>query len=203
MMIGSILLIVLGVMALLGIGNKTVKDFGVPVVALVLVFAAVVGLNFLPTMDLGGFTFDFGTALFFLTVFLLWVFKGTMKNRLMSLLITVVLSGVLYGATRIAAYFGDELWSSVNYYYALMIGLLAFVLTRNGKYGFIAATLSVMTATLLTQIGGEVSLNPAYSTAVVAGALSIVLYEVVTRLVPSRPSKASYYYEMGRMLDEE
>lgn len=203
MMIGSVILIVLGAMALIGIGNRIVRDFDIPVVALVLVFAAVVGLNFLPPVDLGGFSFSFGTALMFLTVLALWAFKGSIKNRLLCLLIAIGLSGVLYGATRLAAYFGNELWANVNFYYALMIGLVAFALTRNGKYGFIASALSIMTATLLTQIGGEVSLDPAYSTAIVAGATSVVLYGLVGRLLPSRPNKMSYYYEMGRMNDED
>lgn len=202
-MIGSIILIVLGVMALIGIGNRVLKDFDLPVLALVPVFAAVIGLNFLPPFEIDGFSFSFGTALLFLTTFALWLFKGTMKNRLVSLLVTVVLSGLLYGATRIAAYFGNELWAQVNYYYALIVGFLAFVATRNAKYGCISAILSVLTATLLTQIGTEVSLDPAYSTAIVAGGLSVVLCGLVGRLIPSRPNKMSYYYEMGRMLDEE
>ena len=203
MMIGSIILIILGVMALIGIGNRTIKDFDLPVVALVPVAAAIVGLNFLPAAELGGFSFSFGTILLFITVIALWIFKGTIKNRLLSLLITVVLSGVLYGATRLAAYYGNELWSGINYYYALMIGLIAFVATRNGKYGFIASTLTIMVVSLLVQIGRDVSLDYAYSTAIVAGATSIVLYQVVTRLMPKRPNKMSYYYEMGRMLDKE
>ena len=54
-MIGSIILVVLGVMALIGIGSNAVKDFGVPVLALVLVFAAIVGLNFIPQMNINYF----------------------------------------------------------------------------------------------------------------------------------------------------
>ena len=202
-MIGSIILIVLGVMALIGIGNRTIKDFDLPVIALVPVVAAVVGLNFLPAVNLNGFVFSFGTLVLFITVIALWIFKGTLKNKLLCLLITVVLSGVLYGATRLSAYYGNELWSGVNYYYALMIGLIAFIATRNGKYGFIASTLSIMIASLLVQIGEDISLDYAYSTAVVAGTTSIVFYQVVTHLMPKRPNKMSYYYEMGRMLDKE
>ena len=63
-MIGSIILVILGVMALIGIGSIAVKDFDVPALALVLVFAAVVGLNFVPVMNIGNFYFRLGTALF-------------------------------------------------------------------------------------------------------------------------------------------
>jgi hypothetical protein len=202
-MIGSIILVILGVMALIGIGNNAAKDFGVPVIALVILFAAVVGLNFVPVIDLGGFTFSLGTALLFVTTFLLWLFRGSVKNRVVCLLLTIVLAGILYGATRLAAYYGSALWGSVNVYYALMIGFLAFLFTRNAKYGFIASILSVMTATLLTQIGAPViNLDAAYSTSVVAAADSVVMYGIVSALVPSKPGKMSYYFETGRMTDE-
>lgn len=199
-MIGSIILIILGVLALLGIGASAIKDFAVPTVALVLVFAAIVGLNFIPAVTWGGFSFSFGTALLFLMTFALWLFRGSMKNRVLCLVVTILLSGALYGATRLSAYFNAELWSSVNVYYALMVGFVAFLATRNAKYGFIASVLSVMTATLLTQIGYDVvSLDPAYTPAVVAGGLSVVLYSLVSALMPKRASKVSYYFETGRM----
>lgn len=200
-MIGSVILVILGVMALIGIGNNAVKDFGVPVIALVLVFAAIVGLNFLPVVTWGNFSFSLGTALLFIVTFALWLFRGSMKNRIVCLLLTIVLGGVLYGATRLSAYFGSTLWSTVNVYYALMIGFIAFLVTRNAKYGFIASVLSVMAATLLTQIGGPVSLNPAYTPAVIAGGLSVVMYSLTAALMPRKPSKMSYYFETGRMTD--
>ena len=200
-MIGSIILVVLGVMALIGIGSNAVKDFGVPVLALVLVFAAIVGLNFIPQMNINYFYFSLGSALLFVVTFFLWLFRGTVKNRVLCLLLTIMLAGVLYGATRLADYFGSELWGSVNVYYALMIGVISFVVTRNAKYGFIASVLSIMTATLLTQIGGNIILDEAYSWSIVAGGTSIVLYSLVASLMPAKPNKMSYYFETGRMID--
>lgn len=201
-MIGSIILIVLGALALVGIGNNAVKDFGVPSIALVLVFAAVVGLNFLPVMTLGVFSFSWGTALLVVTTFALWLFRGSFKNKITCLLLAIVLTGVLYGATRLSAYLGSELWASVNVYYALMIGFLAFLLTRNAKYGFIASVLSIVAATLLTQIGQPLDLDAAYTPAVVAAAMSVVDFCLVAALMPKRPSKMSYFFETGRMLDK-
>lgn len=200
-MIGSVILVILGVMALIGIGNNAVKDFGVPVIALVLVFAAIVGLNFLPVVTWGNFSFSLGTALLFVVTFALWLFRGSVKNRIVCLLVAIVLAGALYGATRLAAFYGSELWSSVNIYYALMVGFISFLITRNAKYGFIASVLSVMAATLLTQIGGPVSLDAAYTPAVIAGGLGVVLYSLVAGLMPHKPSKMSYYFETGRMSD--
>ena len=134
-MIGSVILVILGVMALIGIGNNAVKDFGVPVIALVLVFAAIVGLNFLPVVTWGNFSFSLGTALLFVVTFALWLFRGSVKNRIVCLLVAIVLAGALYGATRLAAFYGSELWSSVNIYYALsqalaMAALAAIIVTE-------------------------------------------------------------------------
>lgn len=202
MIIGSVILVVMGVMALIGIGSNALKDFNIPVLGLVLIFATIVGLNFLPAVNIGAFYFSLGTGLLFVLTFFLWLLKGKMGNRLLCLLITIVLAGLLYGATRLSAYFNNTFWSSVNIYYALMIGLLAFVFTRNAKYGFIASILSIFIASQLTQIGGPMNLDTAYSVSLIGAGTAVVLYSVVARMMPSRPSKVSYYFEMGRMLDD-
>lgn len=202
MMIGSIILIVLGVMALIGIGSTAIRDFGVPTIALVLVFGAIVGLNFIPQTNINNaFYFSFGTALLVVMTFFLWLLKGSIKNRALCLLISIVLAGVLYGATRLANYFNSDLWSRVNVYYALMIGFFAFIVTRNAKYAFIASVLSVTVATLLTQIGSPINLDEVYTPSIIASGVAVVLYSMVSALMPSRPSKMTYYYEMGRLED--
>ncbi|HOO22984.1 MAG TPA: hypothetical protein PKY53_04810 [Clostridia bacterium] len=201
MSVGSIILIVLGVMALIGLGSSAIRDFDVPVLGLVLALGAIVGLNFIAPLVVGNFIFSLGSALLFVMTFFLWLFKGKWSTKLMCLLIIAVLSGLTFGATRLSLYFGNQLWGRVNYFYALIIGFLAFIATRNAKYGFIAGILSVMAATLLTQIGRTVDLNEAYSTAIVAGTFAVVLYSFATRLMPSRPSRLAYYFEVGRMKD--
>jgi hypothetical protein len=201
MSVGSIILIVLGVMALIGLGSSAIRDFDVPVLGLVLALGAIVGLNFIAPLVVGNFIFSLGSALLFVMTFFLWLFKGKWSTKLMCLLIIAVLSGLTFGATRLSLYFGNQLWGRVNYFYALIIGFLAFIATRNAKYGFIAGILSVMAATLLTQIGRTVDLNEAYSTAIVAGTFAVVLYSFAARLMPSRPSRLAYYFEVGRMKD--
>jgi hypothetical protein len=203
MTIGSIILIVLGVMALIGIGSNAVKDFDIPVLGLVLVFATIVGLNFVPIMAIGNFVFSLGTAVLFVMTFSLWLFKGKWTTKMMCFLVIVVLSGLTYGATRLSLLGGNTLWGSVNYYYGLIVGFIAFIATRNAKYGFIASVLTMMVATLLTQIGGTIDLNQAYSTSVVAGGLAIVMYSLAANLMPSRPNKMAYYFEVGRMKDNK
>ncbi len=196
-MIGSIVLTVLGIMILLGIGHNAVKDFGVPSLVLILLIAAVVGLNFIPPFTFGEVTFSAGTLLLPLVALFFLVFKGTLKNRLICFLITLGLAAALYGAVRLAARFGAEEWSYVNLYYGLIAGALSFAFTRNTKYGFIAGVLSVVAASLLVSR----NLDLYYTPAVLSGSMAAVLYGSVSALMPKRPSRIAYHFETGRMLD--
>lgn len=196
-MIGSIVLTVLGIMVLLGIGNSAAKDFGVPSLALILLIAAIVGLNFIPPFTFGEVTFSIGTLLLAAAALFFLIFKGTLKNRIVCLLITIALTALLYGAIRLAEYFDAEEWSSVNLYHGLIVGALAFALTRNTKYGFIAGALSVAAASLVFSRNFDLFYTPA----VLAGSMAAVLYATVSALMPRRPSRMAYYFETGRMLD--
>ena len=196
-MIGSIVLTVLGIMILLGIGHSAVKDFGVPSLALILLVAAIVGLNFIPPFTFEEVSFSVGTLLLIASALFFLIFKGTLKNRITCLLITIVLTGLLYGAVRIADYFGRDGWNEVNLYHGLIVGALAFALTRNTKYGFIAGVLSVAAASLIFSRDFDLLYTPA----VLAGSVAAVLYATVSALMPRRPSRMAYYFETGRMLD--
>ncbi len=195
-------MLVLALMALIGIGYVAVKDFSLPSIVLAILFGLIGGLQFIPQLSIGRFYFSIGAALLFVSVYLMWMFKGKLKNRLLCLLLTVVLAGLLFGAMKISRYYGSTLWGSVNVYYGLMIGAIAFIVTRNAKYGFIASVLSVGIASVVNQIGqGYISLDIPFSPAIVAGAMAIVTYTVVAVLLPTRPNKATYYFETGRLED--
>lgn len=202
-MIGSIILVVLGVMLLIGLGSQVLKDFNINSIAAVILIGLIVGLNFIPTIVMGNFAFKIGTLILYSLCALMFIVKGKWSNKLLTLLLTLVIAGLIYGSTRLAMLFDNTYWGGVNVFYALIAGVLALLFTRNAKYSFIASVLSVMTASLLTQIGGAVSLEPSYNWAIVAGGTAVVLFTIIVKLMPSRPSKMSYYFEAGRMLDEE
>lgn len=202
-MIGSIILVVLGVLLLIGLGSQALKDFNINSIAAVILIGLIVGLNFIPVIEAGAFSFRVGTMLLYALCALMFVVKGKLSNKLMTLFLTVILSGLVYGSTRLALLFDNTYWGNVNVFYGLIVGVLAMIFTRNAKYSFVASVLSIMTASLLTQIGGAISLDASYNWAIVAGATATVLLTVMVKLVPSRPSKMSYYFEAGRMLDED
>lgn len=201
-MVGSIILVVLGVLILIGLGNQALKDFNIPTIAAVILIALIVGLNFIPPITTRFLTFSVGSMLLYAVCAIMFFVKGKWSNRLLTLLITLMLAGLLYGSTRLALLFGNTYWGGVNVFYALIVGTLAMVFTRNAKYGFIASILAILIASILTQIGGVVNLDFGYSWAIVAASTSVVMLTLVLKLMPSRPSKMSYYFEAGRMLDE-
>lgn len=201
-MVGSIILVVLGIFILIGLGNQALKDFNIPSIAAVILLALIVGLNFIPPITTAFVTFRIGSLLLYLLCAMMFFVKGKWSNRLLTLLITLILAGLLYGSTRLALLFDNAFWGRVNVFYALIVGFLAMLFTRNAKYSFISSVLAILIASLLTQIGGVMDLDAPFSWAVVAGSMAVVTLTLVTRLMPSRPNRMSYYFEAGRMLDE-
>ncbi len=201
-MVGSIILVVLGIMVLIGLGTQALKDFNIPSIAAVILLALIVGLNFIPAIRTRFLIFSIGSLLLYALCAFWFFVRGKWSNRLLTLLITLILAGLVYGSTRLSLLFGNEYWGRVNVFYALIVGFLAMIFTRNAKYAFMSGVLSILIASLLTQIGGIMNINEPYSWSIVAGATSVVTLGVATRLMPSRPNRMSYYFESGRMLDE-
>ena len=201
-MVGSIILVVLGIFILIGLGNQALKDFNIPSIAAVILLALIVGLNFIPPITTAFVTFRIGSLLLYLLCAMMFFVKGKWSNRLLTLLITLILAGLVYGSTRLALLFDNAFWGRVNVFYALIVGFLAMLFTRNAKYSFISSVLAILIASLLTQIGGVMDLDAPFSWVVVAGSMAVVTLTLVTRLMPSRPNRMSYYFEAGRMLDE-
>ncbi len=197
---------VLGALALLtlvGVFKDARKDFRINEWILAGFAALVIGLNFIPTIVWGGFSFRIGTMILLVGALGLHLVGGKGVNKIFALLLTVILTGITYGVTRIAYMFsGETMWSDVNWVYALVVGLVAFLFTRNAKYGFISGVVSMFGAHVLASIGGDgISLEPAFSPSIIAGGFAMVLYVLVKIFVPKRPSKAAYYFEAGRLED--
>ena len=193
-MVGSIILVILGVLVLIGLGNQALKDFNIPTIAAVILLALIVGLNFIPTVETNFLVFSIGSMLLYVLCAILLVVKGKWSNRLITFFITLLLAGLVYGSTRLALLFDNTFWGGVNVFYALIVGVLAMLFTRNAKYSFISSVLAILIASILTQIGGVINLDAPFSWAVVAGSTAVVLLTLVIRFMPARPNKMSYYF---------
>ncbi len=195
-----IVLMVVGLMVLIGIGHTAMEDFGVPKIVPVLLCGLIVGLMFVPKISIGSVSFSVGTVVFFATVLLFWAFRGSLKNKLVCLLYVIGVSAALYGFTWLLGYL-NVTNAPIGVYHALAVGFVSFLLTRNTKYGFIVASVSIGVVGALYFVGGKIDLDALFSPAVVAGTTASVLYALVRAALPKRASKPAYYLETGRLVD--
>lgn len=200
---GFIILGVLALLSLFGFGKYALKDFKVNTWVVIGFTALVIGLNFIPAIRWGAFSFRVGSAVLVVTAFMLHLVMGTMANKMITLVTTLILTAVTYGVTRLAAMFDGGMWANVNWVYAIIVGVIAMLVLRNAKYAFISSVVSMFAAGLLAQIGNPVGyLEAGFNAACIAGGTALVLFTVVKAMIPARPSKLSYYFESGRLSDE-
>ncbi len=202
-LIGFIILGAIALLGVLGLGKRVKQDFMVNEWVFFAFVALIIGLNFIPTIVWGGFSFRIGTMLLLLLALFMHFIGGKGVNRVFTLMLTIILTGITYGATRLTYMFAPQsMFSDVNWAYALIVGLLAFLFTRNARYGFISGVVSMFAAHVLASIGEQgISLEPAFNSAVIAGGFALVLFAVVSACIPKTPSRMSYYFEAGRLED--
>ncbi len=203
MMIGNMILLALGVMSLVGLGALSLRDFRLQPLGAVVLLGVIVGLNLIPTIKLANLSFSVGVLVFYVANVIFLFSTKKIKNSLISTLITLVTSGILYGFLYLGKYNNSLFWGTLNFVYAMIIGFVSALLTKNAKYAFVTSSLSILLATLLSQIGGMLSLNTAYSFSIISGTVSILTYTAFTKVIPKTPSKLSYCFEMGKMYDDK
>lgn len=200
--ISLITLIILGVLVLLGLSTSALKDFKIGSITAFVLIALIILTNFIPIITIGVLTFSVGTILFYGFCLTSYVIKGKASNRGIAFLISIILAGILFGAITLATMFGNAYFSNINIVYAIGLGLLALVFTKNAKYAFISSATAILITTIVLQIGGPINLNANFQWAVLASAISVVLYGLLST-AQTRPSRMSYYFEAGRLKDDD
>ncbi len=207
MLVSMIILGVLGLMVLVGLGRPVLKDFRINWIAALAFFALVIGLNFVPIITIGEFTFSVGTALFYLTTFVMFFVYGKFPTQMAAMALGLILGGLIYAATRLSLLSGNEFFGTTNYVYALVLGTITFLVARNGKYAFLASSIAMLLANLLVQIGSPIGLNYGFDWTMVACGTAFTMY-ALTRLFldlaekkSGRKSKMAHMFEADRLDD--
>lgn len=207
MLVSMIILGVLGLMVLVGLGRPVLKDFRINWIAALAFFALVIGLNFVPIITIGEFTFSVGTALFYLTTFVMFFVYGKFPTQMAAMALGLILGGLIYAATRLSLISGNEFFGTTNYVYALVLGTITFLVARNGKYAFLASSIAMLLANLLVQIGSPIGLNYGFDWTMVACGTAFTMY-ALTRLFldlaekkSGRKSKMAHMFEADRLDD--
>ena len=207
MLVSMIILGVLGLMVLVGLGRPVLKDFRINWIAALAFFALVIGLNFVPIITIGEFTFSVGTALFYLTTFVMFFVYGKFPTQMAAMALGLILGGLIYAATRLSLISGNEFFGTTNYVYALVLGTITFLVARNGNYAFLASSIAMLLANLLVQIGSPIGLNYGFDWTMVACGTAFTMY-ALTRLFldlaekkSGRKSKMAHMFEADRLDD--
>ena len=206
MLISMIILGVLALMILVGLGRPFLKDFRLHWAVPLIFFLAVIGLNFIPLIRIGNFSFSVGVALFYLVMLAAFFIRSKFSSAITAFAAGLVFGGLIYAATRVSALTGNEFFATTNWVYALVMGFIAFILARNGKYAFLIASEALMLPNMLVQIGmGEFSLNYGFDWTILAAGVAFTLYAVTMFILTRLPAdkkgknKLAAMFESGRL----
>lgn len=203
MLISMIILGVLGLMIILGLGKYILKDFGVNWIVGLVFLAMVIGLNFIPVIDAGGFVFSIGTLLFYAVVIVNFFIYGKFSNNIIHFMLALIFGGLIYASTRISLLTGNAYFGTTNWVHALAVGIIAFAISRNGKYAFLIGAEAMMLANILVQIGsGVIDLNYNFDWTVVAAGTAFTFYAITSMFIPNRKVLA-IKCEMSKPDDEK
>ena len=208
MLISMIILGILALMIIVGLGRPILKDLRMNWIIPLVFFLLVIGLNFIPVIDLGGFSFSVGTLVFYLGIFVCFFVMSKLSTSMTAMALGLIAGGLIYAVTRIASLTGNEFFATTNWVYALIVGILMFMITRNGKYSFIASAVALLLPNMLVQIGGEVSLNYNFGWTMLACGVAFTLHAlsflIIEKWIPQtdmKESRLAHMFECGRLED--
>lgn len=211
--IGASLMGLPAIVLLLGGAKRSAKDFKTNSKLIALLFILFIGLAFIPAINFGNVVYlNIGGTLLIVTALLYLLFSSKVQNLFVALFMMIVIAGVFYMIARLVAMaYPTNFFAYNNYVYALVAGVVTFLLCRNAKYCFIVGSWSILlfdTALFLTNYfmkgGVSYALGGAwqYANMAISIVTALTLNEVVRyALARSKPSKLSYNFEADRMRD--
>ena len=209
MLISMIILGILALMIIVGLGKPILKDFRMSWIIPLIFFALVIGLNFIPVINAKGFSFSVGTLVFYIGIFVCFFVLGKISTSMVAMALGIITGGLIYAVTRIANLTGNEFFATTNWVYALVSGILLFMITRNGKYSFLASSIALLLSNMLVQIGSDtISLNYNFGWTMLASGVAFTLHAVtfliMEKWIPKtnmKESRLAHMFESGRLED--
>ncbi len=209
MLISMIILGILALMVIVGLGKPILKDMKLQWFVPLIFFALVIGLNFIPIIDLGGFSFSVGTMVFYVGIFVLFFLFSRLNNSITAMALGLIIGGLIYASTRLAYITGNDFFSTTNWVYALLTGIILYAITRNGKYSFAASSIAMLLPSMLVQIGSnEINLNYNFGWTMLAAGVAFTLHAVMYLIMEKwvsktemKDSRFAHMFECDRLED--
>jgi uncharacterized membrane protein len=190
-MTGVLLLVVVSILIFFGLAHRILdrlylSDRG----GLVFIGAVIVGSfidipvwrNPTVTLNVGGAILPLILAIYVL------VKAGSGKEWIRSLIGVVVTAGVLYGTSKLYRFDTDQGFIEPQYLWAVIAGIIAYVIGRSRRLAFIIATLGFLFLDIVrifevagTGLNAPVRIGGAgaFDTIIIAGILAVLLAEII------------------------
>ena len=189
MTIGSILLLLTGLLVLFGAGQRALDRLRLTDRQALLFIALIIAGGFLPDIPVTPrFSFNIGGALIPLILCVyLWVGADTAAEQARCLLAALVTGAAVFTIGRLLPDEPEAMPFDVNYLYGIAAGLIGWVFGRSRRGAFIAGTLGVMLANVASAAmvwarGAEQRLvlggAGGFDVIVISGLLAVLLCEL-------------------------
>ena len=189
MSIGTILLILAGILLLMGIGQRVLDKLGLRDWQALLAIALTVALGFVPDVPVTeSFSFNVGGALIPLALSV-WLFIRAGGKEKLRCIAALTLSAVaIYFMGRLLPDEPEEMFFDATYLYGAAAGVIAWIFGKSRRGAFIAGSVGTMLAetagALLLQARGisqHLSLGGAggYDVIILSGLLAVLTCELI------------------------
>ena len=194
MTIGTILLLVAGLLILFGAGQRVLDRLRLTDRQAILFIALIIGGGFLPDIQVTEtFAFNIGGALIPLML-CIWLFvkADTGVERARAIIAPVVTGVAVYALGRWLPDEPEAMVIDPNYVYGLAAGVIAYIFGRSRRCAFISGVVGVM----LAHVANWVTVNRAgvsqrlvlggagaYDVIVISGLLAVLLAELIGELL--------------------
>ncbi|AOY77413.1 DUF1614 domain-containing protein [Clostridium formicaceticum] len=216
MAIGMILLIVVSILIFAGLAERVLDRLRLSdKAAIAIIIAIVVSTIFLPdinvtenvSFNVGGFVIPVALAIY------LFIKAETGKERWRAVIAAVVAGGVIYATQRYILPAEPEAQNiEPNYVYAIIAGIIAYVLGRSRRAAFIAGVMGVVITDIIQMVINAINNIPAptrfggaggVDTTVIAGVLAVLLAEIIGEIrerLQGGTEKKEMHFEKGHFV---
>lgn len=188
MIIGTILLIITGILIAFGAGQRALDRLRLTDRSAYALIAAIILLGFVPSIPLGRVRINMGGCVIPL-ILSIWLFiKADPREKLRSLIAALITGAAIWAIMRFLPDEPDAIPMEPNWLYGVAAAVIAYVLGRSRRCAFIGGVTGVLIAQTASVIPVWLSGNPqtlnlggagAFDSVVVAGVLGVMLSELI------------------------
>lgn len=194
MSIGTILLLIAGLLVLFGAGERVLDRMRLTDREAILFIAMIIAGGFLPDIAVTeDFAFNVGGALIPLALCVWLFFKAnTTAERVRAILSPIVTAAAVYALGRALPADPSAMVVDPNYIYGVAAGVIAYLFGRSRRCAFISGVVGVMLSNVAAWLTVRMSGVPqrlvlggagAYDVIVISGLLAVLLAELIGEIL--------------------